>query len=134
MSQTDDAVWAAHTARPRTAASAVVAARLSDTEAKVIRLDCHDHRRRRGIGVGAAVLALGSAVTTGTPAARTTMTETAPNGEPNEEPAEEPTAAGLTPRRSNVEIGIEILEKTWLGSASRHVTYGSSPRTLGHRS
>jgi hypothetical protein len=37
------------TARPRTAASAVVAARLSDAEAKAVRLDCHDHRRRRAI-------------------------------------------------------------------------------------
>jgi hypothetical protein len=52
--------------------SAVVAARLSDADAKAIRLTCHDHRRRRG-GVGAAVLALGSTDATGTPAATTRM-------------------------------------------------------------
>jgi hypothetical protein len=117
------------TARPRTAASAVVAARLSDAEAKAIRLDCHDHRRRRG--VGAAVLALGSTDATGTPAATTTMTETAPNDEPNEEPTEEPTAAGFTPRKSDFEIGIKILEKKCFGSAGCSVTYQIKPKYVG---
>jgi len=53
----DDASWAANTARSRPAASAVLAARLSDAEAKATRLDCHDHRRRRAF----AAIAAGSA-------------------------------------------------------------------------
>jgi hypothetical protein len=36
----------------------------------------------RSFGVGAAVVALGSTDTTGTPAAQTTMTESAPNDKP----------------------------------------------------
>jgi hypothetical protein len=81
----DDA-WAAHTVRPRTAASAVVAARLSDAEAKAFGWIAMIIAVVGAFGVGAAVLALGSTDTTGTPAATTTMTETASNDEPNEEP------------------------------------------------
>jgi hypothetical protein len=101
----DDAAWAA-TARPRTAASAVVAARLSDAEAKAVRLDCHDHRRRRGIWGWA-------------------------NDEPNEEPTEEPTTAGFTPRKSDFEIGIKILDKKCFGSVGCSVTYRSKPKYVG---
>ena len=116
------AAWAAHHPRPRTAASAVVAARLSDAEAKAIRLDTMIIAVVGAFGVGAAVLALGTD-TTGTPAATTTMTETAPNDEPNEEPTEEPTAAGFIPRGSDFEIGIKILQKKCFGSAGsqRHL-------------
>ncbi len=105
------------------------AARPSDAEAKAIRLDCHDHRRRKG--VGAAVLALGSTDAIGTPAATTTMTETAPNDEPNEEPTEEPTAAGFTPRKSDLEIGIKILEKECFGYAGCSVTHRIKPKYVG---
>jgi hypothetical protein len=125
----DDA-WAAHTARPRTAASAVAAARLSDAQAKfswiamIITVV-------GAFRVGAAVLAFGSTDTTGTPAATTTMTETAPNDEPNEEPTEEPTAAGFTPRKSDFEIEIKILEKKCFGSAGCSVTHRIKPKYVG---
>ncbi|HEX6760760.1 MAG TPA: hypothetical protein VF086_20465 [Propionibacteriaceae bacterium] len=82
-------------------------------------------------GVGAAVLALGSRDTTGTPAATTTMNETAPNDEPNEESTEEPAAAGFTPRKSDSEIGIEILDKNSFGAAGCSVTYQIKPKYVG---
>jgi hypothetical protein len=120
----DDAAWAAHTTRPRTAASAVFAARLSDAEAKAIGWIAMIIAVVGAFRVGAAVLALGSTDTTGTPAT-TTMTETAPN----DEPTEEPTAAGFTPRKSDFEI--KILEKKCLGSAGCSVTDRIKPKYVG---
>jgi hypothetical protein len=84
--------------------------------------------------VGAAVVALGSRDTTATPAATASVTQTAPNDEPNEEPTEELTAAGFTPRKSDFEIGIKILEKKCFGSAGCSVTYRIKPSASGHRS
>jgi hypothetical protein len=52
-------------------------------------------------------------------------------GEPNEEPTEEPTAAGFTPRKSDFEIGIKILEKKCFGSAGCSVTYRIKPEYVG---
>ena len=99
--------------------SAVVAARLSDADAKAIRLTCHDHRRRRG-GVGAAVLALGSTDTTGTPAATPTLT-----GESTAQ------SAGFTPKKSDFEIEIKILEKTCFGSTGCSISYRIKPKYVG---
>jgi hypothetical protein len=81
----------------------------------------------RSFGVAAAVVALGSTDTTGTPAATTTMTESAPNDKPNEEP----TAAGFTPGKSDFEIGINIHEKQRFGSAGCSVTYRIKPKYVG---
>jgi hypothetical protein len=78
-------------------------------------------------GVGAAVAVLGSTDTTGTPAARTTVTKTAPNDEAHEEPTE-PTAAGFTPRSH---IGIKILQKKCFGSAGCSVIYPIRPKYVG---
>ena len=84
--------------------------------------------------VGAAVLALGSTDTTGTPAATTTMTGTAPNGEPNEGPTEEPTAAGFTPRKSTFRSGSRALRRSASALPAAASPTGSSPSTSGHRS
>ena len=46
-------------------------------------------------------------------------------------PIEEPTAAGFTPRKSDFEIGIEILEKKCFGSACCSVTYRIKPKYVG---
>jgi hypothetical protein len=80
------------------------------------------------------VVALGSTDTTATPAATASVTQTAPNGEPNEEPTEEPMAAGFTPRKSDFEIGIKILEQkaSAVPVAASHT--GTSPSASGHRS
>jgi hypothetical protein len=51
--------------------------------------------------------------------------------EPNEEPTEEPTAAGFTPRKSDFEIGIKILEKKCFGSAGCSLTYRIKPKYVG---
>jgi hypothetical protein len=84
--------------------------------------------------VGAAVLALGSTDTTGTPAATTTMTGTAPNGEPNEGPTEEPTAAGFTPRKSTFRSGSRAFRRSASALLAAASPTGSSPSTSGHRS
>ena len=81
----------------------------------------------RSFGVAAAIVALGSTDTTGTPAATTTMTESAPNDKPNEEP----TAAGFTPRKSDSVIGIKILEHKCLGCAGCSITYPIKPKYVG---
>jgi hypothetical protein len=62
-----------HTARPRTVASAVVAARLSDAEAKQVGWIAMIIAVVGAFEVGAVVLALGGSTDTGTPAATTTM-------------------------------------------------------------
>ena len=51
--------------------------------------------------------------------------------EPNREPTEEPTAAGFTPRKSDFEIGIKILEKKCFGSAGCSLTYRIKPKYVG---
>jgi hypothetical protein len=61
----------------------------------------------------------------------TTVTETAPNDEPTEEPTDEPTADGLTPTKSDFEIGIKILEKMCFGSAGCSITYRIKPKYVG---
>ena len=82
----------------------------------------------RSFGVAAAVVALGSTDTTGTPAATTTMTESAPNDKPNEEP----TAAGFTHESPTLRSGsIKILEQKCFGSAGCSVTYRIKPKYIG---
>jgi hypothetical protein len=82
-------------------------------------------------GIGAAVVALGSTDTTGTPAGTTTVTETAPNGEPTDETTEEPTTATFIPRRTDFKIEIKILEKNCFGSGGCSVAYRIKPRYVG---
>jgi hypothetical protein len=131
----NDVAWAAHTATPRTAASAVVAAHLSDAEAEAIRLGCHDHRHRRGIWGWCRIFHSGVSKWT----ARTHECtgchdhgeEMAPNDEPNEEPTEEPTAAGFTSRKSDFEIGIKIREKKCFGSVGCSATYRIKLKYVG---
>jgi hypothetical protein len=55
----------------------------------------------------------------------------APNDEPNEKPIEEPTAAGFTTRKSDLGIGIKILEKKCFGSAGCSVIHGIKPKYVG---
>ena len=71
-------------------------------------------------GVGAAVGAVGSTDTTGTPAATTTLT-----GESTAEPA------GFTPQKSDFEIGIKILEKRCFGSTGCSIMYRIKPKYVG---
>jgi hypothetical protein len=71
-------------------------------------------------GIGAGVVALGSTDTTGTPAATRTLT-----GESTAEPA------GFTPKKSDFEIGIKILEKTCFGSTGRSISYRIKPKYVG---
>jgi hypothetical protein len=81
-------------------------------------------------GVGAAVVAVGTD-TIGTPAATTTLTEPAPNDEPTDESTEAPKTAGFTPRKSDFEIGIKILEKTCFGSTGCSIMYRIKPKYVG---
>jgi hypothetical protein len=62
--------------------------------------------------LGAAVVALGRTDTTGTPATTPMLT-----GESTAEPA------GFTPKKSDFEIGIKILEKTCFGSTGCSISY-----------
>jgi hypothetical protein len=71
-------------------------------------------------GLGAAVVALGSTDTTGTPAATPTLT-----GEPTAEPA------GFTPKKSDFEVGIKILEKKCFRSGGCSITYRIQPKYVG---
>jgi hypothetical protein len=74
-------------------------------------------------GTGAAVMALGSTATTGTPAATTTVTKRVANDEPTgTEPAE------FAPKKSDFEIGIKILEKTCFGSGGCSIGYRIKPK------
>jgi hypothetical protein len=60
-----NALRATHATTPSASASAVAAAGLSDAEAEAVRLGCHDHRGRRALAVGAAVVGFASTDTTG---------------------------------------------------------------------
>jgi hypothetical protein len=71
-------------------------------------------------GLGAAVVALGSTDTTGTPAATPTLT-----GESTAGPA------GFTPKKSDFEIGIKILDKTCFGSTGCSISYRIKPKYVG---
>ena len=71
-------------------------------------------------GFGAAVVWLGSTDTTGTPAATHTLT-----GESTAEPA------GFTPKKSDFEIGIKILDKTCFGSTGCSIVYRIKPKYVG---
>jgi hypothetical protein len=71
-------------------------------------------------GLGAAVVALGSTDTTGTPAATPTRT-----GESTAEPA------GFTPKKSDFEVGIKILEKKCFRSGGCSITYRIQPKYVG---
>jgi hypothetical protein len=112
-------------------ASAVVAARLSDAEARGIRLNCHEHRRRRGTWGWCRSSHIGHHGHHRYTGGHDHDDESTPNDEPNEEPNEEPMAAGFTTRKSDFEIGIKILEKKCFGSAGCSVTYRIKPKYIG---
>jgi hypothetical protein len=80
-------------------------------------------------GFGAAVGAVGSTGTIGTPAAITTLP--APNDEPTDESTGAPTTAGFTPRKSDFEIGIKILEKTCFGTGGCSIMYRIKAKYVG---
>jgi hypothetical protein len=71
-------------------------------------------------GFGAGVVAVGSADTTGAQAATPALT-----GESNAEPA------GFTPKKSDFEIGIKILEKQCFGSGGCSIAYRIKPKYVG---
>jgi hypothetical protein len=73
-------------------------------------------------GLGAAVVALGSTDSTGTPAVTPPLTA---------ESAAEP--AGFTPKKSDFEIGINILEKTCFGSTGCSIIYRIEPKYVGNQ-
>ena len=80
-------------------------------------------------GIGAAVVALGSTDIIGRPAASTTMSKTAPNDEPTAGSPAEPT--GFTPKKSDFEVGIKILEKKCFRSGGCSITYRIQPKYVG---
>ena len=90
------------------AAATVAAADLPGAEAKQFGWLAMIIAIVGAFGLGAAVVALGSTDITGTPAATPTL------GESTAEPA------GFTPKKSDFEIGIKILEKTCFGSRLQH--------------
>jgi hypothetical protein len=81
-------------------------------------------------GGGAAVLALGSTDTTGTPAA-TTRDKTAPNDKPNEEPNEEPMAAGSPHESPTLRSGSKSLRRSAWALAVAASTYRIKPSYVG---
>ena len=94
-----------------------------------------------GIGLGAAVGARGDPTTAG-PAATVTVTATAtatttvqgePTDQPTDEPTEEPedTSGTFTPHKTDFQIGIKILQKTCLGSASCSISFQIEPTYVG---
>ena len=83
-----------------------------------------------GFAVGATVVALGSSYA-GTLAAITAVAGTAPNDEPPHELTDEPMAAEFTPRRSDFEVGIKILEEKCFGSGGCSVGFRIKPKYVG---
>lgn len=77
-------------------------------------------------GIGAAVVALGSTDTTGTLTGGTTVTQAAPNDEPTRTESAE-----FSPKKSDFEIGIKILEKTCFGSGGCSIAYRIKPKYVG---
>jgi hypothetical protein len=112
-------------------ASAVVAARQSDAEARAIRLNCHEHRRRGGTWGWCRSSHIGQHGHRRYTGGDGHDDETTPNDEPNEELNEEPMPAGFTTRKTDFEIGIKILENKCFGSAGCSVTYRIKPKYLG---
>jgi hypothetical protein len=72
-------------------------------------------------GLGAAVVAVGSADTIGTPAATTPTLTGGATAEP----------AGFNPKKSEFQIGIKILEKTCFGSTGCSISYRIKPKYVG---
>jgi hypothetical protein len=93
-----------------------------------------------GIGLGAAVGASRNPTTTAMPAATVTVTATATatttvRGEPTDRPTDEPTdtSGTFTPHKTDFQIGITILQKTCLGSASCSISFRIEPTYVGRQ-
>jgi hypothetical protein len=95
-----------------------------------------------GIGLGAAVGAGRDHPTTAIPAPTVTVTATVTatttvQGEPTDQPTDEPTeesedtSGTFTPHKTDFQIGIKILQKTCLGSASCSISFRIEPTYVG---